>query len=160
MPTLIEHPPLKPIAKHEFRAPMDMLEKVAEFKKIPLPVLPLTLDLTPLLGTWFNVDVHTRGIPRLELKKEGNDLKIHVFGACVPSFCDWGVVPAMAFADNVCSIPAIAFSAKFKFDFKETLIVGRLQFEALFVETFDHFIDNSGRADYNAVYIMSKDLHP
>jgi hypothetical protein len=160
MPPVIEHPPLKPITKHEFKAPLDMLEKVAEFKKLPMPILPVALDLTPLLGTWFNVDVHTRGIPKLEIKRVGNELSLHVFGACTPTFCDWGVVPAMAFADNVCSIPAIAFSAQYKFGFKETLVVGRLQFGALFVETFDHFIDGSGRADYNSVYIMSQDLIP
>ncbi|MBZ5523079.1 MAG: hypothetical protein LAP21_12650, partial [Acidobacteriia bacterium] len=65
-------------------------------------------------------------------------------------------VPAMVFADNVCSTPAVAFTAQYKFNFLDALIVGRLEFGALIIETFNHFTDGSGRADYNTVEFMSK----
>jgi hypothetical protein len=156
MPIVTEHPPVKPITKHEFNAPLDMLERVAELKKIPLPLGPVTLNFSEILGTWLNVDKDTRGIPRLEVMASGAALSVHVFGACTPTPCNWGVVPAKAFADNVCSNQAVGFFAEYKFNFKQTLIVGRLEFGALFVETFDHFTDGSGRADYCSVYIMSK----
>lgn len=157
MPTVTEHPPVKPITKHEFKSPLDMLEPAAGFKGItlaaPLTVAP-PLDLKPLLGTWLNCDKDTRGIAKLELTALGTALSIHAWGACTPTFCDWKIVPAKAFADSVCTTPAVAFTALFKFSFVETTVIGRLQFGALFVETFDHFIDGSGREDYNAVYIM------
>lgn len=158
MPTLTEHPPVKPLTKHEFKTPMDMLDAVAELKGIKLPApmaVPPPLDLRPLLGTWFNVDKNTRGIPKLELTASGPVLSLHVWGKCHPTFCDWGVVQAKPFADSVCTTPVVAFTAQYKFNFVETLVVGRLEFGALFVETFDHFIDGSGREDYNAVYVMS-----
>lgn len=154
MTTVTEHPPVKPITKHQFKSPLDMLETAAELKGIALGVPPL--DLKPLLGTWLNCDKNTRGIPKLELTASGTALSIHVWGACTPTFCDWKIVPAKAFADSVSSTSAVAFTALYKFSFVETTVIGRLQFGALFVETFDHFIDGSGREDYNAVYIMTK----
>lgn len=158
MPTVTEHPPVKPISKHEFNAPLDMLDRVAELKGIKLPVAaPLPpLDLKPLVGTWTNVDAATRGLVRLMITTSNAGLFVHAFGACTPTPCDWSTVPAKAFADSVCTTPAVGFTAQYKFGFKETLIVGHLEFGALFVETFDHFIDGSGREDYNSVCIMSK----
>lgn len=159
MPTVTEQPPVKPITKHEFKAPLDMLETAAELRGIALEApkaVPPPLDLKPLLGTWLNCDEKTRGIPKLELTASGNALSVHVWGACTPTFCDWKTVPARAFADSVCTTPAVAFTALYKFGFVETTVVGRLQFGALFVETFDHFIDGSGREDYNAVYVMAR----
>jgi hypothetical protein len=158
MPTLTEHPPVKPIVKHAFNVPFDMLEEVAELKGIKFSpkTTPLPLDLKPLLGTWMNIDKATGGLIRLVFNATGRALSVHAFGACHPTPCDWGPVPAVAFADNVCSTPAVGFTAQYKFNFKETLIVGRLQSGALFVETFDHFTDGSGREDYSSAYIMSE----
>jgi hypothetical protein len=155
MPTVTDHPPVKPITKHQFKSPLDMLETAAELKGVALGVPP-PLDLKPLLGTWLNCDKNTRGIPKLELAASGTALSIHVWGACTPTLCDWKIVPAKAFADSVSTTSAVAFTALYKFSFVETTVIGRLQFGALFVETFDHFIDGSGREDYNAVYVMSK----
>lgn len=156
MPPVIEHPPVKPAVRKEFNTPIDMMERVAELKGLALPKLPLALNVTPLLGTFINVNKETNGLLKLVINPVGTELSIHAFGACVPTPCDWGVAPGMAFAENVCGTPAVGFTAQYKFNFKETLIVGRLEFGALFVETFDHFIDGSGRADYNSVYIFSK----
>ena len=157
MPTITEHPPVKPITKHEFKAPLDMLETAAERKGITLAAplaAPPPLDLKPLLGTWLNCDAKTRGIAKLDLTALGTALSIHVWGACTPTFCDWKVVPAKAFADSVCTTPAVAFTALYKFSFVETTASRPPAIWRAFVETFDHFIDGSGGEDYNAVYIM------
>ena len=156
MPPVIEHPPVMPATKHEFRAPMDLLEHAIEARGITAPALPLTVNFAPLLGTWNNVNKTSPGLVKVVFTAAGVALSVHVFGACVPTPCDWGLVPAKAFADGVTSTPAVAFSAQYKFNFKETLIVGRIQFGALFVETFNHFTDGSGRADYNSLEIFSK----
>jgi hypothetical protein len=156
MPTITEHPPVKPITKHEFKVPLDMLENVAELKGMKAPVAALTVAPTPLLGTWVNCDKATRGLLKLEITLTGKDVFVHAFGACHPTPCDWQKVPAMVYAENVCATPAVAFTAQYKFNFVETLIVGRLEFGALIVETFEHFIDGSGRADYNGVYFMNR----
>jgi hypothetical protein len=108
-----------------------------------------------LLGTWTNCDKETRGIVRVVLTAEGG-LTVQAFGACLPTPCDWGKVKGLAYAANVSSTPAVAFSAVYKFGFKETILVGVLGRGTLSVQTFDHFTDGSGRSDYYSKYYLCK----
>lgn len=144
------------VTKPEFRAPSDILEKEVELLKVPLPKAPLTVVATPILGTWVNCDHHTRGLVRLMITAVGNEVMIHGFGACSPTPCDWGAVNGLIYADNVAAVPAVAFTAVYNFTFKQTTIVGRLLQGALLVETFDHFTDKSGRADYYSMNILTQ----
>lgn len=43
-------------------------------------------------GTWLNDDPNTRDIPQLIVTSSGQTLTIHGYGACLPTFCDWGTV--------------------------------------------------------------------
>jgi hypothetical protein len=104
----------------------------------------------------MNVDHATRGLIRVMIGANGNEITVHGFGACSPTPCDWGQVNGLIYADNVCATPAVAFTATYTFAFKVTNIVGHLFNGALFVETFDHFTDQSGRADYYSLDIMTK----
>jgi hypothetical protein len=131
----------RPIKKHDFMTPADVLPHVEEFKA-------LAITPNPLVGTWLNCDKATRGLIKLVISASGSTISVHGFGACVPTPCDWGTVPGKAYADNVVSSTAVAFTANFKFAFKETFVTGRLELGTLVVETFDHFTDGSGRADY------------
>jgi hypothetical protein len=73
---------------------------------------------------------------------------MQAFGACTPRPCDWGAVPGLAYAANVSATGAVAFSARYEFDFKEVIVTGVLDSGSLRVETFNHFTDGSGRSDY------------
>jgi len=158
MPTIME----KNALKHEFRAPTQIIEKELELRKEELekvvvaPHLPLTVSNVPLLGTWVNCDHATRSLVRVVIAASGNEITVHTFGACSPNPCDWGAVPGRIYADSVCTTPGVAFTATYHQGFVETLMVGRLFEGALFIETFEHFIDNSGRADYYSLNIMNK----
>ena len=116
----------------------------------------LAVLASPLVGTWLNCDHSTNGLLRLMIAQSGTEITIHGFGACVPNPCDWGVVNGLVYAANVASAPAVGFTATYNFSFKQTIVIGHLQAGALVVETFDHFTDNSGRADYYSMNIMSK----
>ena len=144
------------IAKHEFRAPADMLEKERERLSITAPIMALTVASAPILGTWVNCDHATRGLVRVMIAAKGNEITVHAFGACSPTPCDWGQVDGRIYAESVASTPAIAFTTQYNFSFKQTTVVGHLYQGALFVETFDHFTDNSGRADYYSLDVMTK----
>jgi hypothetical protein len=144
------------ITKHEFRAPTDILEKEVERLGIVKPTAALVVANTPLLGTWINCDHETPGLVRLMISTAGNEISIHAFGACSPNPCDWGVVNGIVYAANVATTPAVAFTALYTFAFKQTTVVGHLMNGALMVETFDHFTDNSGRADYYSLDVLSK----
>lgn len=43
-------------------------------------------------GTWLNDDPNTRDIPQLIISNVGQTLSIHGYGACTPTYCDWGTV--------------------------------------------------------------------
>jgi len=144
------------VTKPEFRAPADILEKEIERLRVPLPKAALTVLATPILGTWVNGDHQTRGLVRLMITAAGNEVMIHGFGACSPTPCDWGAVNGLIYADNVTATPAVAFTAVYNFSFKQTTVIGHLFHGALLVETFDHFTDKSGRADYYSMNVLTQ----
>jgi hypothetical protein len=147
-------PPI--VTKPEFRAPSDILEKEVERLKLTLPKAAVVVNAQPILGTWVNCDHQTRGLVRLMITASGNEVMIHGFGACSPTPCDWGAVNGLIYADNVTAIPAVAFTAVYNFGFKQTTLVGHLLKGSLMVETFDHFTDKSGRADYYSLNVLSQ----
>ncbi len=127
----------------DFKASMDLVEEI----KPALAAAPT--GLAPLLGTWKNCDATTRGIVRLVIGAARPSISVHVFGACHPTPCDWGTMPGHSYATDVTSKDAVAFTATYKFDFKETVITGSVNRAGyMTVETFDHFTDGSGRSDY------------
>ena len=142
------------VKQPEFQAQSDVLEKEVQRLNGSLLKAPLAVVATPLLGTWVNCDPQTRGLVRLLITAAGNEVIVHGFGAGSPTPCDWGPVNGLVFADNVTAKPALAFSAVNTFHFKQTTIVGHLLNGTLIVETFDHFTDKSGRADYYSMYSM------
>jgi len=148
---------MSPIAsKQEYRAPSDILASERERLGVPEVKLPLAVTAVPLIGTWVNCDHETRGIVRVMIEPNGKEVTIHAFGACQPNPCDWGTVTGLIYADNVTDTPAVAFTATYNFSFKQTVIVGHLLKGSLMVETFDHFTDESGRADYYSLEILAK----
>ena len=142
--------------EQQYRAPSDILAKQRQLLGISTPVASLVVSSNPLIGTWINADHATAGMVRLMIAANGNEITVHGFGACSPTPCDWGQVNGTIYAANVATAPAVAFTATYTFAFKVTTVVGHLLDGALFVETFDHFTDNSGRADYYSQNIMTK----
>lgn len=153
MPTVTEHPITM---KHEFRCPAEELVKERELKGIVTPHVALAVSATPLVGTWVNCDHASPSLARLVIAPKTNEITVHAFGACTPTPCDMGTVDGMVYADSVTTAPAVSFTTHYKFSFKETTITGHLMQNVLFVESFNHFTDNSGRADYYRLDIMSK----
>ena len=101
-----------------------------------------------LVGTWINCDKATRGLVKAIIGNVRGTLTVHAYGACVPTPCDWKVVKGMAYAESVSSVEAVAFSAFYKFHFKDTIITGHLCCGCMIIETYNHFTEGSGRSDY------------
>jgi hypothetical protein len=131
------------MAKQEFKAPLEQVS-AAKLKAVKKK----RLNLKPLLGKWLNCDNKTGSLVRVELGSRRGILTVHPFGACTPTPCDWGAVKGLAYSESVSSIDAVAFTAIFKFSFKETIVTGHLCEGCLLVETYNHFTDSSGRCDY------------
>jgi hypothetical protein len=124
---------------YDYKAPSHIAETGAA---TALVVSPATL-----LGTWTNTDSATRDLVKIIIAASGTGITVEAFGACVPTPCVWGAVPGFAYAANVSSTPAVAFSAQYKFSFAQVIVVGRLNGKHLQVETFTEFTDGSGRSN-------------
>ena len=129
-------------AKKQFKAPADLAQKAAEAKAAAV------VGPAALVGTWNACDGATRNLIRIVIAASGSGITVQAFGACTPTPCDWGKVPALAYAADVSSSAAVAFSADYKFPFKDSIVTGVLESGSLRVETFNHFTDGSGRSDY------------
>jgi len=46
-------------------------------------------------GTWLNDDAKTRSVAKLIITQSSSGVSVHAFGACHPSYCDWGTQPGL-----------------------------------------------------------------
>jgi hypothetical protein len=111
---------------------------------------------TPLVGTWNNINKATNDIVKVVITAKGSAISVDVFGACTPTPCNWGAVAGAAYAANVSSAPAVAFSAQFTFSFAKASVVGHLQGSQLLIESFTEFTDGSGRSNLYTMDTMAK----
>jgi len=130
--------------EYEFNAPADQPEEAEAEREAAAAVV----GPAALVGTWNACDAATRSLVRVVIAASGAGITVHAFGACTPTPCDWGSVPGLAYAADVSSSVAVAFTARYKFKFKEVIVTGVLDNGSLRVETFNNFTDNSGRSDY------------
>jgi len=107
-----------------------------------------SVALGGLVGTWVNTNPATSGIVKVVLTDNHGSLRVHLYGACHPSPCDWGEVAGLAYAASIAGGPAVAFTANYGFSFKSTIVNGHIEGIMLVVEDFSVFTDHSGRAAY------------
>jgi hypothetical protein len=101
-------------------------------------------------GTWTNADWQTDSIARLVIRRDDRSLIVRPYGACQSTPCDWGSLAALPYAIHVGSLAIVAFTAVHTTAFSQTILVGRIGagLDSLTVDSFTHFTDDSGRADY------------
>jgi hypothetical protein len=131
-----------------------------------------------LNGDWKNVDPHTRGIDVILI----NGKKIHPFGTCHPTDCDWGVLKLKAkrIASSGNSVYISKWLAKdhivayghdpltgLDYDDRQVktteiieITLALLPDGRLRVDRFTRFTDKSGRAAYRAVDYFRRDQSP
>jgi hypothetical protein len=103
-------------------------------------------------GHWLNVNPHASGITRVEIERRLNTLSVHVWGACVPTDCDWGTETTDAAEADDGSL-SVTWKESFKTTNQQIGLVpdGRLK-----VLSHTHFTDNSGRPDYNSAEYFAR----
>ena len=114
----------------------------------PTPIPTSTLTIDDFVGNWVNIDPNTPGIIKIQVSKSGNNLNVHAWGNCHPTYCDWGIVSAYYDGQPFVVVYNPGFAIK-------TLTM-TIEGGALHVNCFTHFIDNSGRQDYGADYYFKK----
>ena len=111
-------------------------------------------------GKWQSVDPNTSGLTALDISLIGDQVKVHAWGKCHPTDCDWKIVDATTFASNVRSaLPSNAqtLMAVFKTSFSESiLVIDPTEWNKLRVQLLTRFTDQSGRSAYSAIYTFSR----
>ena len=102
----------------------------------------------PLLGTWLNTNMATRGVTSAKLSRKGEQIVVRIVAAGDPEPSDWGETIASLFAADASSPEAMAFSAFYDFGFMETQLQAHVRQGVLIIAKFDRFKDNSGRSNY------------
>lgn len=100
------------------------------------------------VGNWTTTNQNSRGIARVVITPQGQDLLVHAFGAGESEPHDWGTVPAKVLADGSASSRIRAFHATYDFGFLESYLQAKTEKGVLVVATFNRFKDQSGRSSY------------
>jgi hypothetical protein len=118
----------------------------------------VSANLNQFTGKWENIDAKAGGLTRLEITSAGTKVKVRAYGDCEPSDCDLGEVEGVAYAPSVDSkLEATAKAVTVSYPGGEMMMVIRpVEGNRLQAETFTRFTDNSGRADYTAVYTFAR----
>jgi hypothetical protein len=120
------------------------------------PVPPKASNV--LFGTWVNTNASSNSVKQVVIAptRIGN-VTVDAFGACVPTYCEWGKVPAIVYGANVSSPTGATFQTNQRFlsggkEWSRTALLGqvvktsvglRLKLRELTV-----FEDGSGRKNY------------
>jgi hypothetical protein len=114
---------------------------------------------TALLGTWVNTNANTRSVKQVIItpNRIGN-VNVDAFGACVPTLCEWGAVPAIAYGPNVSAKTGATFQTNQRFlasgkEWSRTTLLGTVTRTVtgalqLNLREMTVFEDGSGRKNY------------
>lgn len=105
------------------------------------------------VGEWCNTDFRTGGITRVHIQPDANTLKVHMWGRCHPTECDWG--EATATIHNSGQLLSVEWEQSFVV---RTQTLQLMPDGTLEVITHSHYIDNSGRPDRDSSEYYEKGL--
>ncbi|MGI0493007.1 hypothetical protein ACN4EG_14590 [Alkalinema pantanalense CENA528] len=103
------------------------------------------------VGNWVNVNSNTSGITRFVITKQGQDLRIQVFGKCHPTDCDWGLAPLVTYGRNVQDPNHTAATTTYAPSFARNILTLNLRGAGnnqIVLQNFTQFVDNSNRQNY------------
>lgn len=111
-----------------------------------------------LLGTWVNTNPSSNSVKQVVISPSrlGNVI-VDAFGACSPSYCEWGKVPAVVYGTTVSSTTGAMFQTNQRFlngtsEWSRTTLLGRVVRTELGLRLklreLTVFEDGSGRKNY------------
>lgn len=139
----------------------------------PAQASPVPPTASPALyGTWVNVNGSSNSVKQVVVSptRIGN-VSVDAFGACTPTLCEWGKVPAIVYGSNVSSTSGATFQSNQRFlsngvEWSRTTLLGqvvkttlglRLRLQELTI-----FEDGSGRKNYkvNETFKLGEGIAP
>ena len=118
-------------------------------------------SVSNLTGTWVNVNPATGGIVKAIISNTLLGLRIHTYGACSPTPCDHGTIPAEPFSKTVSSNVATGLSATYDHGFATVLVTAKRVYEYdggwyLELETRTTFAPGDTRKNYTRTELFRK----
>lgn len=114
------------------------------------PTSPDASATAAFVGLWQNVDAQTGSLPQIQISMQGNQVIVHAWGACFPTYCDWGQATASSSSNGTLSV--VWQLGGIEVNTQSLTISGGQLHSALHT----HFIDGSGRPDYDAADVFNK----
>ena len=122
-----------------------------------------------LFGTWVNTNPSTPNVKQIVIEQDPTGapgMLVDAFGACVPTLCEWGLVPAIVYGPNVSARTGNAFQTDQGFvnpnslpgtssEWSRIQLIGQITPSVdrprLVVRELTAFEDGSGRHNYTVV---------
>jgi len=112
-----------------------------------------------LYGTWVNLNANSRSVKQVVIApNDVGSVDVDAFGACVPTYCEWGSVPAIVYGTSVSSPYGLTFQTRQKFlsggesEWSRTTLFGQVvrigDDLRLNLREMTTFSDGSGRKNY------------
>lgn len=112
-----------------------------------------------LFGTWINTNAASNSVKQVVVSptRVGN-VTVDAFGACTPTYCEWGKVPAIVYGTSVSAASGAAFQTNQRFlsagtEWSRTTLLGQVvRTDAgprLNLREMTIFEDGSGRKNYS-----------
>jgi hypothetical protein len=119
---------------------------------------------TALLGTWVNTNAASNSVKQIVVAPNRvNSVNVDAFGACSPTLCEWGSVPAITYGSSVSSLTGTAFQTNQRFlsggiEWSRTSLQGNVVNTSLgarlVVREMTVFEDGSGRKNYTRTEVF------
>jgi len=134
----------------------------------PVPPKPSSA----LLGTWINVNPASNSVKQIVVRpNSAGSVSVDAFGACTPTLCEWGSVPAIVYGATVSSTRGATFESRQRFltagkEWSRTTLIGSVAATSsglrLTLREFTTFSDSTSRKNYarNEVFKLGKGLAP
>ncbi|MBA7587790.1 hypothetical protein ES708_29831 [subsurface metagenome] len=128
-----------------------ILVLVLAFLFVGCQITPVIFDF---FGLWLNVDSITDSITRVEIWRIGKtSVYITIRGKCEPVDCFWGVQKTNL-DDTIDGSISLVWDHDFAIRNQELILLSNGQLK---VVTFTHFVDGSGRTDYELTEYFTKE---
>jgi len=104
------------------------------------------------VGDWKNEDPDTDHITKAKIELNSDIISVYLWGKCLPVDCDWGVnTTNVSDADD--EVLSLTWNQGFAIITQEITLTPN---KRLKINDHEHFIDNSGRKDFDRVCLFIK----
>ncbi len=125
---------------------MESIKQFAKYMKADeRPSVDGSIDISSLLGEWFNTKADTIYLKKVILSERNGSLIINYYGASDGDLIDWGEAEAIPYPSGTSSLVAAGFHVFYSLDGIETLLVSNYKQGITVIQSYTRYLDSSGR---------------